>query len=411
MSGWYTIRAAAPDEAEVWIHGEIGWEITSGTFIDEMKALGDAVKRLRVRINSPGGYVFDGVAIYNMLREHPAAIEVMVDGLAASAASVIAMAGDRIVMGPASVMMVHRASGLTLGTAEDMRKMAGALDVVDEAITEAYARKSKRPKAEMTALMTAETWMTAEQAVENGLADAISGDDEEDEGAAAFAPPIDAAQALRLVRSLYNHAPPWVEHRIAAMGKGRPMAAGTNQPTSPQPEPGHDAEAEREDGKMTKEMPAPAGAETKPEAAAPSGPTADELLAADRRRVAALKAMGARHPGHDAIVDAAIADGRSPEAAALEILNAPAPTNAGHLATLRQDLPGEAERPKAPGASAEIDEASLAALPLEEACKRRWATSPALRAEYGEDGLQRFVAYEKANAAGQVRMLSKPRAA
>ena len=124
---WYEFRAQA-EGAEIVIYDEIGaFGIPAKAFLDELKALGP-VAELTVRINSPGGSVFDGVAIYNALKRHDAAVTVWIDGIAASIASMIAMAGDEVVMPENAMLMLHDPSGLVCGTAADMRAMAEALD-------------------------------------------------------------------------------------------------------------------------------------------------------------------------------------------------------------------------------------------------------------------------------------------
>ena len=157
---WYDFRAQAKG-AEIVIYDEIGaFGIPAKAFLDELKALGP-VAELTVRINSPGGSVFDGVAIYNALKRHDAAITVWIDGIAASIASMIAMAGDEVVMPENAMLMLHDPSGLVMGTASDMRAMAEALDRMKAGMVAAYRDKSGRDDAEIEALMHAETWLSA----------------------------------------------------------------------------------------------------------------------------------------------------------------------------------------------------------------------------------------------------------
>jgi len=170
--GWYDFRAQAKG-GEIVLYDEIGaFGIPAKAFLDELKALG-SVPELTVRINSPGGSVFDGVAIYNALKRHDAAITVWIDGLAASIASMIAMAGDEVVMPENAMLVLHDPSGLVAGTASDMRAMAEALDRMKAGMVAAYRDKSGRDDAEIEALMQAETWLSAEEAVALGLADRI----------------------------------------------------------------------------------------------------------------------------------------------------------------------------------------------------------------------------------------------
>ncbi|MGH3588321.1 MAG: head maturation protease, ClpP-related, partial [Pseudonocardia sp.] len=127
---WYKIRNAAGEgdaPAEVFVYDEIGfWGVTAEDMIAALKEI--TASEITLRVNSPGGGIFEGIAIMNVLRAHPAKVTVHVDSLAASIASVIAMAGDRIVMQPFSQMMIHDGSGLCIGNAGDMKEMAALLD-------------------------------------------------------------------------------------------------------------------------------------------------------------------------------------------------------------------------------------------------------------------------------------------
>jgi ATP-dependent Clp protease protease subunit len=173
MARWYQFRAHAKAAAEIVIYDEIGaFGIPAKAFLDELKALGP-VAALAVRINSPGGSVFDGVAIYNALKRHDARVTVWIDGIAASIASVIAMAGDEVIMPENAMLMIHDPSALVIGTAADMRGMAEALDKMKAGMVAAYRDKSGRDDAEIEALMRDETWLSAKEALNLGLADRI----------------------------------------------------------------------------------------------------------------------------------------------------------------------------------------------------------------------------------------------
>jgi ATP-dependent Clp endopeptidase proteolytic subunit ClpP len=172
LKRWYEFRAQMKG-AEILIYDEIGaFGVPAKAFLDELRALGP-VAELTVRINSPGGSVFDGVAIYNALKRHDAAITVWIDGIAASIASMIAMAGDEVVMPENAMLVLHDPSGLVAGSASDMRAMAEALDRMKAGMVTAYRDKSGRDDAEIEALMAAETWLSAQEALEFGLADRI----------------------------------------------------------------------------------------------------------------------------------------------------------------------------------------------------------------------------------------------
>lgn len=169
---WYRItNAADPDEAEVMLYDEIGgwYGATADEFIADLRGISSP--NLRVRINSPGGSVFEGIAIANALRSHPANVVVQVDSVAASIASVIAMAGDRVEMAPNSMIMIHDASGLCMGNAADMEEMAQLLALISDNLADAYVAKAGGTREEWRAAMQAETWYLPDAAVEAGLAD------------------------------------------------------------------------------------------------------------------------------------------------------------------------------------------------------------------------------------------------
>lgn len=171
---WYSIRNVSRSEAEVTIYDEIGFfGVTAADFIRDLADI--KASTINLRINSPGGDVFDGVAIFNAIKRHTAQVNVFVDGLAASAASFIAMAGDKVLMSPHSQMMIHEASGLAIGNAEDMRKLADMLDKTSTSIADIYAERAGGTTAEWRARMKDETWYSDHEAVAAGLADEVIG--------------------------------------------------------------------------------------------------------------------------------------------------------------------------------------------------------------------------------------------
>jgi ATP-dependent protease ClpP protease subunit len=154
----------------VLIYDEIGaYGVSAKGFLAELGALPDDAP-IDLRLNSPGGSVFDAVAIFNALQRHEGNITVWIDGIAASAASYIAMAGDEIVMPENAFLMIHDPSGLVMGTAADMRDMAGTLDKIAASMMRGYASKSGKPEEDIAALMAAETWFDAKDALDLGLA-------------------------------------------------------------------------------------------------------------------------------------------------------------------------------------------------------------------------------------------------
>lgn len=165
---------SSSDTTEIYIYDEIGgwFGMTAVDFIDQLKAVDTA--KIDLHLNSPGGEVFDGVAIYNSLVNHKAEVTVYVDGLAASAASFIAQSGDKVIMQKASTMMIHDASGLAWGNARDMVDTANILNKISDNIASIYADRTGGSQKEWRALMQEEVWYTAKEAVDAGLADSVS---------------------------------------------------------------------------------------------------------------------------------------------------------------------------------------------------------------------------------------------
>lgn len=170
---WYSIRAASRGVVEVMLYDDIGaWGISARQFARDLAALGD-VSQINLRIHSGGGDVMDGTAMYNILRGHSARVEVYIDGMAASMASVVAMAGDVIYMPANSMMMIHKPWGGQVGDADDMREYADLLDKVEGTLIQAYARKSGKSVDEIAALLKVTTWMDGNEAVAAGFADQV----------------------------------------------------------------------------------------------------------------------------------------------------------------------------------------------------------------------------------------------
>lgn len=174
---WYRIENKKGEPAKIYIYEQIGEDfwgdgVGAKQFVKDLDKI-DA-SEIELHINSPGGNVFDGNAIYNALKQHNATVNVKIDGIAASIASVIAMAGEVIEMPENAMLMIHDPSGLVIGTAEDMTKMADALTKIKGGLVAAYRDKSGIDESRLDQMMTDETWMTAKEAVEYGLSDKIT---------------------------------------------------------------------------------------------------------------------------------------------------------------------------------------------------------------------------------------------
>lgn len=171
----FEIKNLVDGSAEIAIYDEIGpWGVSAVRFTDELRTIN--AQSITLRIASPGGDVADGLAILNALRAHPAMINVIVEGWAASAASFIAMSGDTVQMAPNSMLMIHDAMTICIGNAEEMLETAALLDKHSDNIADVYQRKAGGTVADWRAKMRETTWYTAQEAVDAGLADSILGE-------------------------------------------------------------------------------------------------------------------------------------------------------------------------------------------------------------------------------------------
>ncbi len=184
---WNWVKNDAEEERTLVLNGEIsdetwyGDEVTPKLFEKELNA---GTGNITVWINSPGGDVFAAAQIYNMLMEYKGDVTVKIDALAASAASVIAMAGTRVLMSPVSLMMIHNPMTIAIGDSREMQKAGEMLDEVKESILNAYEIKTGLSRAKISHLMDGESWFNAKKAVELGFADGILGSTEKTEDAA-----------------------------------------------------------------------------------------------------------------------------------------------------------------------------------------------------------------------------------
>lgn len=258
---WYYVRNAdgegsgnvESEGAEIFIYDEIGgsFGVSAAEFVEDLNAIKE--DQITVRINSPGGSVFDSIAIYNALVQHPANILIRVDALAASGASIIAMSGDEIEMMPGAQLMIHDALGAEMGNAKAMREMAAFLDNQSDNIASVYAYKAGGEVKDWRDLMLKETWMFAQEAVDMGLADrvyqrpvkehpdAVEDVPEEDQPAEEDQPTeenSEEATEQEMVDALMNY-----RHRLSNRGYkylGRPKAP---TPTNHQPAKPSNADA------------------------------------------------------------------------------------------------------------------------------------------------------------------------
>jgi ATP-dependent Clp protease, protease subunit len=172
----FEINNKTSESAEILLYGAIGssiWDdsaISAKQFAKELEKLPSTVKEIHLRVNSPGGSVFEGHTIYERLKTHKAKVIVYIDGLAASIASVIAMAGDEIHMGEGAFMMIHRPWTFAMGNSSEMERQISLLDKLEDAMTGIYSRKTGLTRAEISDKMQEDFWMNADEAVELGFA-------------------------------------------------------------------------------------------------------------------------------------------------------------------------------------------------------------------------------------------------
>jgi len=293
MKSWYTIRAREGG-AEVLIYDEIGaYGVSAKGFLAELGALPEEAA-IDLRLNSPGGSVFDAVAIHNALSRHAGTVTVWIDGIAASAASYVAMAGDAIVMPENAFLMIHDPSGLVMGTAADMREMAGTLDKIAAGMTRGYAARSGKTEDEIAALMAAETWFSAAEALEAGLATQL-------------AEPVRIAASFDIAR--FRNAPPELVEAVEVVepesAETRPDVVEDANDVAPAPDPAPQPAADDPGGDETGAEAATAS--TKP-TSDPTAIRADAIAHAravvDLCRLAGQPQMAGRFLEEDASLDA-----------------------------------------------------------------------------------------------------------
>lgn len=308
---FYKFRAEDGDDptgAELLIFDVIGdWEdfgeVSAKAFARDLSALPKSVKRLDIHINSPGGSVSEANAIYSRLADHASNKIIYVDGISASAATLIQMVGHKIYMRANATMMIHSPMALAAGNADDMRQMASALDVHGEAMINLYSKRTGMERDELRGMMSRETWFTAQQAVEHGFADEVRGVVK----AAAVGNKRVMFNGVTFDLSRFNNVPAFTGQTEAEeQTMNTPAAATTETPAAaePKPKPG-------ETSNPNPPKPAPPTApEPKP---APETPPAaasfDDGVKAERTRIAALQAYD-RPATHDIVVKA-IADGKT----------------------------------------------------------------------------------------------------
>lgn len=174
----FNIKNISSNKAEILIYDEIGQDywgegVGAKNFTEELNKIPDSVNLIEVRINSPGGSVFEGYTIYNRLKQHKAEVHVYIDGMAASIASVIALAGDKVFMAEASQMMIHKPMVGVFGNSDELLKMVDMLDTIENQILKVYRDKTNIDFIELQQMVSTDYYMTAEQAIDLGFVDEV----------------------------------------------------------------------------------------------------------------------------------------------------------------------------------------------------------------------------------------------
>jgi ATP-dependent protease ClpP protease subunit len=394
MKSWYQINKAKNRTAKIFIFDDIGqnwWGegISSKEFIEEINALD--VDEIDLLINSWGGYVHDGYAIYNGLADHPATINVKIYGVAASIASLIAMAGNTVEMPENSMMFIHNPFGGIIGTAEDMRSEADGLDKMKNSIVAAYKTRAKIESDEISDMMDKSTWISADEAVEMGFADKKSD-------------PI-KIEASNNVIAKYQNIPKCLMESLTIVNQIKPENSENFQP-------------KKEDSTMEITLDLIKNKHPDIVAAILAGAAAEDFKKANPAAAAALSEEGKNAEtqrikdvretallGHEKLVVDMMFDGKTtgPEAA-LKILNAEKKIRNDAAKNLETDSPDKISQPSTDTAdTAETSGSEDEGLPIEEAAKKDWEKDAKTRKEFDND-YDQYLAYRKAADDGQVRI-------
>jgi ATP-dependent Clp protease protease subunit len=409
-------------EATISIYGAIGenWDgtgITAGRISGALRAIGD--KDVIVNINSPGGSAFEGIAIYNLLRAHQKNVTVRVIGMAASAASIIAMAGDTIQIGRAAFIMIHNVLLVAVGNRNDLRGVADVMEPIDRALADLYAARTGQKADDVAALMDKETWFGGSDAIDQGFADELLPADQVQEETQAKRPSAQARIELQaaLAKAGYSRGQ---QRELLKEFSGMPGAAANATPSAG----GHGTQI------------TPGADPVEPVASTPQSKTKgtdmtlEELKAQHPELYNAIRAEGRTEgitaecarirdveaqalPGHVDLINKLKFDGKTtgPEAAS-QVLAAERLKLGKKTEDILADatpLAGATPSPSASGTQPKHEQADDSTKTVEERCKAAWETDAKVRSEFLS--LADFTAYTKAREAGGVRVLSSNKAA
>jgi ATP-dependent protease ClpP protease subunit len=317
ITPFYKFRAEAGDEptgAELLIFDVIGnWddigEVSAKAFAKDLSGLPKSVKRLDIHINSPGGSVSEANAIYSRLADHKSDKNVYIDGIAASAATIVAMVGHKIFIRAHATMMVHMPMAIGIGNADDMRTVAAALDSITESMLNLYTKRTGKDREEIRDMMSAETWMSAQAAVEHGFADEMRG---VVKAAAMIGDKKAIFNGVTFDLSRFHNVPAFTATTTTERESSTMNTQSTATPPAGTEEtpPGETTTTEQPPPAPAPAPPAPPTPPTSAQPAAAATQTDyDKGIAAERTRIAALQKYD-RPATHELIVKA-IADGKT----------------------------------------------------------------------------------------------------
>jgi ATP-dependent Clp protease protease subunit len=352
---WRFNAAADGDSAELLLYGTIAdeswWsdEISPKQFSADLAALGN-IKNLTLRINSYGGDVFAANAMFNILKQHPAKVTVRIDGIAASAATIVMLAGDEVVMPVNAMIMIHNPWTIAMGDAREMRAAADLLDTVRDTILATYQTKTGLSRQELINMMNSETWMTADEAVDKGFADKVETDNSlstalADGKLVVNGLPYDLSKFRLVPAALLKSAsqiPPSGGNITGASASeskstevnNMTLPAGSAAPNAPAPEP----QAPEQPTEQPVDQEPTAGVAQESTEGAQSKLDADPKAAAERARMKAIDELAAKCPGSEALAfKAKYETGISAEQFAVEILNSDDVRNKSLLAARKAD--------------------------------------------------------------------------
>jgi len=298
---------------DIVLHGFVGDSYMDEGFTAKqvLSALAGTPGDVTIRLNSGGGFATDGAAIYAAIKAHAGHVTMRVEGIAASAASLIAMAGDEVIMADGAMMMVHDPSGLTIGTASDHRQAAGALDKLGESYASVYASRSGLSEARVRELMLAETWMTASEAVGLGFADRGDAIIEDGEGAVAAFPFEIYANTPERLRALANEK-----------GWRAAMPKTGARPRNMEASMADEQKAAAESNTAVVEIPHQASADAPVMSADDIAKASERAVAAERQRASGIRRAVAAARLSPTMADDLIDEGVSLDAARERIINA-----------------------------------------------------------------------------------------